>query len=92
MDYEYMKQCCLFVESNGGLEAVKERLMPEGYSWPKRADGSFVTLDEGYGSIETIAFHYQTSVAHYKSPYVEINSSLIPNSETVLLNMGERLS
>lgn len=92
MDDEYVKQCLLFVENNGGLENVKSRMMPEGYSWPRRSDGSFVKLNEGYGSIETVAFHYQTSVADYTSPYVEINPSLIPNSGTVCINMGELLS
>lgn len=91
MDDEYVKQCYLFVESNGGLENVKRRMMPEGYSWPKRSDGSFVTLDEGYGSVKTVAFHYQTSVVDYTSPYVEINPSLIPNNKTIWLNMGELL-
>lgn len=62
---EYESNVLAWVEKNGGLEAVKERTMPEDMSWPFYEDGEPVRLGEhwqqdGYDwsitSIDSIEF------------------------------------
>ena len=42
----YESDVMAWVEKNGGLDAVKERMMPEDMSWPRYEDGSLVEIGD----------------------------------------------
>ena len=76
------------------LAAIERRLMPPGYEWPRRGDGSLVELSEGRGEgvVDAVAFCQHAAVIDFKSPYVVINPMLVETTRTVFLNMGERVA
>ena len=64
-----------FVEEHGGLDEVKERLMPDGMEWPKYTDGSLVEIGDevvgpDYGErfrVDTVTFHVNGFTLREKS-------------------------
>ena len=74
-DTFYAGSILAWVESQGGLEAVKKRLMPEDMEWPKYTDGSLVEIgDEIVGSdygerfrVYTVTFHVNGFTLREKS-------------------------
>ena len=79
---------------DAALSALDRRLMPPGYEWPRRGDGSLVELSDGRGEdvVDAVAFCHHTAVIDFKSPYVVINPMLVETTRTVFLNMGERVA
>ena len=76
------------------MAAMRPRLMPEGYEWPRYEDGEPVILseyDQRPETISCVAFNFHEAVIDHRQPFVEINTTLVPNSKTVMLDMGEHV-
>ena len=89
----YESDVLAWVEENGGLDAVKKRLMPEGMSWPRYESGEPVPL----GGEVTVTVHnedgdFDRTLAirsiKYKDDGVLLEGT---KNEMVILSHGERV-